>query len=105
MDKGVKDNADIFRLVTLKGDAKMPKLSKMLCGDSAAEVDWVVTNLTETSLCWQGSVATRSPGGQVSFSSGSSTKTTSGIIGAGTKTQERKGVLDSAENFTAVQTP
>ncbi|CAJ1385754.1 unnamed protein product [Effrenium voratum] len=40
--KGIPDNADIFTQDTLKGGAKKPELAKLLCVNSAADVDWLV---------------------------------------------------------------
>merc|ERR1711935_1191038 len=40
--KGVPDNAEIFIADTLKGGAKKPELAKVLCANSAADVDWLV---------------------------------------------------------------
>merc|ERR1712232_62806 len=39
---GVPDNADIFVADTLKGGAKRPELAKVLCSNSAADVDWLM---------------------------------------------------------------
>jgi len=41
-NKGVPDNAEIFIADTLKGGAKKPELAKVLCANSAADVDWLV---------------------------------------------------------------
>merc|ERR1712050_226304 len=41
-EKGIPDNADIFTADTLKGGAKKPELAKVLCQNSAADVDWLV---------------------------------------------------------------
>jgi len=41
-DKGIPDNADIFVADTLKGGAKRPELAKVLCINSAADVDWLM---------------------------------------------------------------
>merc|ERR1712226_941252 len=38
--KGIPDNAEIFVADTLKGGAKRPELAKVLCQNSAADVDW-----------------------------------------------------------------
>jgi len=40
--KGIPDNAEIFIADTLKGGAKKPELAKVLCANSAADVDWLV---------------------------------------------------------------
>merc|ERR1712232_694817 len=40
--KGIPDNAEIFVQDTLKGGAKRPELAKVLCQNSAADVDWLV---------------------------------------------------------------
>ncbi|CAE7158773.1 osm1, partial [Symbiodinium pilosum] len=40
--KGIPDNAEIFTQDTLKGGAKKPELAKLLCDNSAADVDWLV---------------------------------------------------------------
>merc|ERR1712054_399157 len=40
--KGIPDNAEIFVADTLKGGAKKPELAKVLCANSAADVDWLV---------------------------------------------------------------
>merc|ERR1719220_3378988 len=40
--KGIPDNAEIFIADTLKGGAKKPELAKLLCSNSAADVDWLV---------------------------------------------------------------
>merc|ERR1711972_75897 len=39
---GVPDNAEIFIGDTLKGGAKRPEVAKVLCGNSGADVDWLV---------------------------------------------------------------
>merc|ERR1719229_1190154 len=41
-EKGVPDNAEIFIGDTLKGGAKRPELAKVLCSNSAADVDWLM---------------------------------------------------------------
>ncbi|CAE8583630.1 unnamed protein product, partial [Polarella glacialis] len=41
-NKGIPDNSDIFTADTLKGGAKKPELAKLLCVNSAADVDWLV---------------------------------------------------------------
>merc|ERR1711953_327125 len=40
--KGIPDNAEIFVADTLKGGAKKPELAKVLCQNSAADVDWLI---------------------------------------------------------------
>ncbi|CAE7892623.1 osm1, partial [Symbiodinium microadriaticum] len=40
--KSIPDNAEIFIADTLKGGAKKPELAKVLCANSAADVDWLV---------------------------------------------------------------
>jgi flavocytochrome c len=40
--KGIPDNAEIFIGDTLKGGAKKPELAKVLCANSAADVDWLI---------------------------------------------------------------
>merc|ERR1712070_1230908 len=40
--KGIADNKEIFIADTLKGGAKRPELAKVLCANSAADVDWLV---------------------------------------------------------------
>eukprot|EP00438_Fugacium_kawagutii_P006680 Skav219092 [mRNA] locus=scaffold1574:118112:127411:+ [translate_table: standard] len=40
--KGIPDNAEIFTQDTMKGGAKKPELAKLLCVNSAADVDWLV---------------------------------------------------------------
>merc|ERR1711972_319923 len=40
--KDIPDNADIFTADTLKGGAKRPELAKVLCQNSAADVDWLM---------------------------------------------------------------
>merc|ERR1719194_352504 len=40
--KGIPDNSDIFVADTLKGGAKRPELAKVLCQNSAADVDWLM---------------------------------------------------------------
>merc|ERR1712048_95521 len=39
---GIPDNAEIFTNDTLKGGAKRPELAKVLCQNSAADVDWLI---------------------------------------------------------------
>merc|ERR1719388_236192 len=41
-EKGIPDNAEIFIGDTLKGGAKKPEMAKVLCANSAADVDWLV---------------------------------------------------------------
>merc|ERR1712050_830093 len=41
-DKGIPDNKDIFLADTLKGGAKKPEVAKVLCGNSGADVDWLI---------------------------------------------------------------
>eukprot|EP00435_Cladocopium_sp_Y103_P006772 s1798_g2.t1 len=40
--KGIPDNAEIFTQDTMKGGAKKPELAKLLCVNSADDVDWLV---------------------------------------------------------------
>jgi len=40
--KGIPDNAELFIADTLKGGAKKPEMAKVLCANSAADVDWLV---------------------------------------------------------------
>jgi flavocytochrome c len=40
--KGIPDTAEIFVQDTLKGGAKKPELAKVLCNNSAPDVDWLV---------------------------------------------------------------
>merc|ERR1719229_335137 len=40
--KGIPDNAEIFTADTLKGGAKKPELAKVLCQNSAEDVDWLM---------------------------------------------------------------
>jgi flavocytochrome c len=40
--KGIDDNFDIFFADTMKGGAKKPEIAKVLCQNSAADVDWLV---------------------------------------------------------------
>merc|ERR1740120_356308 len=40
--KKVEDSVDLFTSDTLKGGAKKPELVKVLCGNSGADVDWLV---------------------------------------------------------------
>merc|ERR1712060_592331 len=41
-DKGVDDSVELFTSDTLKGGAKRPEVVKVLCGNSGADVDWLV---------------------------------------------------------------
>jgi flavocytochrome c len=41
-DKGIQDTIEIFTSDTIKGGAKKPELAKVLCGNSGADVDWLV---------------------------------------------------------------
>merc|ERR1712050_345954 len=41
-DKGIPDTVEIFTQDTLKGGAKRPEVAKVLCGNSGADVDWLV---------------------------------------------------------------
>jgi len=40
--KGIEDSVDLFTSDTLKGGAKKPDVVKVLCGNSGADVDWLV---------------------------------------------------------------
>merc|ERR1719240_2341138 len=40
--KGIPDTVELFTSDTLKGGAKKPELAKVLCGNSGADVDWLV---------------------------------------------------------------
>merc|ERR1712226_481941 len=40
--KGIKDSIELFTSDTLKGGAKRPEGAKVLCGNSGADVDWLV---------------------------------------------------------------
>merc|ERR1719203_1366256 len=40
--KGIKDSIELFTSDTLKGGAKRPEVAKILCGNSGADVDWLV---------------------------------------------------------------
>merc|ERR1711966_386423 len=40
--KGIPDNKEIFLADTLKGGAKKPEIAKVLCGNSGADVDWLI---------------------------------------------------------------
>ena len=40
--KGIKDSTEIFLADTLKGGAKKPEIAKVLCGNSGADVDWLI---------------------------------------------------------------
>merc|ERR1712012_1202728 len=39
---GIQDSIELFTADTLKGGAKKPELVKVLCGNSGADVDWLV---------------------------------------------------------------
>jgi len=39
---GINDSIELFTSDTLKGGAKKPDLAKLLCGNSGADVDWLV---------------------------------------------------------------
>jgi len=39
---GIDDSVDLFTSDTLKGGAKKPEVVKILCGNSGADVDWLV---------------------------------------------------------------
>merc|ERR1711865_1043878 len=41
-EKGVPDSYEIFYNDTLKGGAKKPEIAKILCGNSGADVDWLI---------------------------------------------------------------
>merc|ERR1712151_1105339 len=41
-DKGIDDSVELFTSDTLKGGAKRPDVVKVLCGNSGADVDWLV---------------------------------------------------------------
>ena len=41
-EKGIKDSADLFTSDPLKGGAKKPKLVKVLCENSGADVEWLM---------------------------------------------------------------
>jgi len=41
-DKGIDDSVELFTSDTLKGGAKKPDVVKILCGNSGADVDWLV---------------------------------------------------------------
>jgi len=41
-DKGIDDSVELFTSDTLKGGAKKPDVVKVLCGNSGADVDWLV---------------------------------------------------------------
>jgi len=41
-NKGIDDTIELFTNDTLKGGAKKPELVKILCGNSGADVDWLV---------------------------------------------------------------
>merc|ERR1711972_113450 len=40
--KGIQDSVELFTSDTLKGGAKRPEVAKVLCGNSGADVDWLV---------------------------------------------------------------
>merc|ERR1712038_131950 len=40
--KGIPDSIELFTSDTLKGGAKRPEVVKVLCGNSGADVDWLV---------------------------------------------------------------
>merc|ERR1712050_531158 len=40
--KGIQDSIELFTSDTLKGGAKRPEVAKVLCGNSGADVDWLV---------------------------------------------------------------
>merc|ERR1712060_543930 len=40
--KGIDDSIELFTSDTLKGGAKRPDVVKVLCGNSGADVDWLV---------------------------------------------------------------
>merc|ERR1712012_272404 len=40
--QGIDDSVDLFTSDTLKGGAKKPEVVKVLCGNSGADVDWLV---------------------------------------------------------------
>merc|ERR1719476_841190 len=40
--KGIQDSIELFTNDTLKGGAKKPDVVKVLCGNSGADVDWLV---------------------------------------------------------------
>jgi len=40
--QGVEDSTELFTADTLKGGAKRPEVVKVLCGNSGADVDWLV---------------------------------------------------------------
>merc|ERR1712038_464547 len=40
--KGINDSVELFTSDTLKGGAKKPEVVKVLCGNSGADVDWLV---------------------------------------------------------------
>merc|ERR1711972_521821 len=65
--KDIPDNADIFTADTLKGGAKRPELAKVLCQNSAADVDWLMDKfdldlslvlILVQILCWPSIVLT-----------------------------------------------
>merc|ERR1719163_1095358 len=40
--KGIEDSIELFTSDTLKGGAKKPEVAKILCGNSGADVDWLM---------------------------------------------------------------
>merc|ERR1719305_1713406 len=41
-EKGIPDTKELFIQDTLKGGAKRPEVAKVLCGNSGADVDWLM---------------------------------------------------------------
>merc|ERR1719439_284796 len=41
-EKGIDDSIELFTADTLKGGAKRPEVAKVLCGNSGADVDWLM---------------------------------------------------------------
>merc|ERR1719328_701173 len=41
-EKGIDDTIELFASDTLKGGAKRPEVARVLCGNSGADVDWLV---------------------------------------------------------------
>merc|ERR1719420_718423 len=41
-EKGIDDSIELFTSDPLKGGAKKPEVAKVLCGNSGADVDWLV---------------------------------------------------------------
>eukprot|EP00927_Polykrikos_kofoidii_P065335 TRINITY_DN610_c0_g1_i4.p1 TRINITY_DN610_c0_g1~~TRINITY_DN610_c0_g1_i4.p1 ORF type:complete len:1040 (-),score=135.86 TRINITY_DN610_c0_g1_i4:121-3240(-) len=41
-NSGIEDSIELFTADTLKGGAKRPEVAKVLCGNSGADVDWLV---------------------------------------------------------------